>query len=231
MLYVSSRALLAREKYWLLLILKRAPDLLKGWNIIWNDKFRECKNLLQQGVTRKYSHGYLIKSNSPISPELLLWIVQAIFDLFYLVLAHSSLFLLAMGCSTFYKKVKAHKVRQKLETLKKSKGTSCTSKMKAHKALEKMRVCNACKKMKARNARKKMKTRKPCKKQKHVRHVKKMQARKTYSYFMWGGREFHVFGLKYLMLLLPKLTGLTIGISRLSLYWLGTALLVTLSLK
>ena len=49
--------------------------------------------------------------------------------------------------------------------------------------------------------------------------------------FMWGGREFQIFGPKDLMLLLPKLTWLTLGISRLSLYWLRTILFVTLNLK
>ena len=49
--------------------------------------------------------------------------------------------------------------------------------------------------------------------------------------FMWGGREFQIFGPKDLMLLLPKLTWLTLGISRLSLYWLRTILFVTLNLN
>ena len=48
---------------------------------------------------------------------------------------------------------------------------------------------------------------------------------------MWDGREFQIFGQKYLMLLLPKLILLTLGISGLSLYWLRTVLLVTFILK
>ena len=36
--------------------------------------------------------------------------------------------------------------------------------------------------------------------------------------FMWGGREFQWFGPKDLVLLLPNLTWLTLGTSRLSLY-------------
>ena len=47
--------------------------------------------------------------------------------------------------------------------------------------------------------------------------------------FMWGRREFQIFGPKDLMLLLPKLTWLTLGISRLSLYGLRTILLLTLN--
>ena len=49
--------------------------------------------------------------------------------------------------------------------------------------------------------------------------------------FMWGGREFQSFGPKDLMPLLPKLTWLTLGILRLSQYWLRTIVLVTLNLK
>ena len=30
------------SSYLLLLMLKRTPDLLKDWDIIWNEKFREC---------------------------------------------------------------------------------------------------------------------------------------------------------------------------------------------
>ena len=37
-------------------MLKRNPNLLKEWNITWNKKFGECRDLLQLGVTRKYSH-------------------------------------------------------------------------------------------------------------------------------------------------------------------------------
>ena len=40
-----------------------------------------------------------------------------------------------MGCSTFYKKVKAHKARQKLEAIKKVKARK---KIKARKARKKM---------------------------------------------------------------------------------------------
>ena len=44
---------------------KRTPDLLRDWN----DTLRESENLLRYGVTRKYSHGYLVKRNSLILPE------------------------------------------------------------------------------------------------------------------------------------------------------------------
>ena len=69
-------------------------------------------------------------------PELL-WFVQTIFRLFYLVLAYSSLLRLDIGCSTFYKKVKAHKAHQKLETFKKVKARN---KMKVRKAIKKMKA-------------------------------------------------------------------------------------------
>ena len=51
--------------------------------------------------------------------------------------------------------------------------------------------------------------------------------------FMWFGGEFQIFGPKDLILILPKLTWLTLETSRLGLYWLQTVLLalVTLNLK
>ena len=60
-------------------MLKRTSDLSKDWSFIWNEKFKECENLLQenmakQGVTRKYSHEYLVKSNSPILPGVV-WLI------------------------------------------------------------------------------------------------------------------------------------------------------------
>ena len=51
-----------------------------------------------------------------------------------------------MGCSMLQKKAKAHKTRQKLETL---------IKVKACKASRKMKACKANKRMKARKERKK----------------------------------------------------------------------------
>ena len=48
---------------------------------------------------------------------------------------------------------------------------------------------------------------------------------------LWGRREFQIFGTNYLNVWLPKLTWLTLGISRLSLYWLPGTILVTLNLK
>ena len=43
-----------------------------------------------------------------------------------------------MGCSTFYKKVKAHKARQKLEAIKKVKARKKIKARKARKARKKM---------------------------------------------------------------------------------------------
>ena len=67
---------------------------------------------------------------------------------------------LVMGCSTFYKKVKAHKALRKLETLNKGK---------ARKASKKMNPRTASKKMRARKARKRMKAPVARKKGRHVR--------------------------------------------------------------
>ena len=56
---------------------------------------------------------------------------RPIFGLFLLIFAYSYLFRSIMGCSTFYKKVKAHKAREILEALKKVKARE---KVKARKA-------------------------------------------------------------------------------------------------
>ena len=79
------------------------------------------------------------------------WLVCLVF---YLVLAYYSLLRLVMGCSTFYKKVKAHKASQKLETLKRVKENTVRKKMRASKVSEEM------------NARKERQKR-------HARHVEK----------------------------------------------------------
>ena len=57
--------------------------------------------------------------------------MQTIFGLLYLVLAYYILLRLVMGCSTFYKEVKAHKARQKLEAIKKVKARKARKKMMA----------------------------------------------------------------------------------------------------
>ena len=64
--------------------------------------------------------------------------MQPIFGLLYLVLAYYIFLRLVMGCSTFYKKVKAHKARQKLEAIKKVKARKKIKARKARKARKKM---------------------------------------------------------------------------------------------
>ena len=90
----------------------------------------------------------MVKSNSLMLPEVVLACLGYFW--FYIVLAFSSLLRLVMGCSTFYKKVKAHNARQKVETLKKVKERKARKKKKTSKARKK----------RARKARKKRKTRK-----------------------------------------------------------------------
>ena len=90
-------------------------------------------------VRRKYLHGYLVKNNSQILPVILACL--SYFGLFYLVLPYSSLLRLVKGCSTFYRKVKARKVRQNLETLKKVKAGKARKQIKARNERKKMKAC------------------------------------------------------------------------------------------
>ena len=77
-----------------------------------------------QGILKSFNKEIFkrifVKINFQYCPDFF-WIVEDTFGLFYLVLAYSSLLRLVMGCYTFFKKVKAHKARQKLGTLKKVK--------------------------------------------------------------------------------------------------------------
>ena len=80
-------------------MLKRTLNFSKNWIIIWNEKFKEYKNLLQKGVTRKYLHEYLVKNNSPKSPG----VVLICLGYFWFILPHSCLFkVAAVGHGLFH---------------------------------------------------------------------------------------------------------------------------------
>ena len=92
----------------------------------------------------------------------------ACLDYFRFILPRSCLFQLVTVDFGFfhilYKKVKAHKACQNLETLEKVKARRVRKKVKARKPRKKMKARKTRKKLKARAARKKIKERKARKK-------------------------------------------------------------------
>ena len=101
------------EKYLLLLMLKRTPDLLKDWNNIWNNVKileQEIQGMLKPFKIRRKKKIFIRIWLKVILPHYLEFFLARLVYLWFilLILAYSCLLRLGMGWDTFYIKKWRH---------------------------------------------------------------------------------------------------------------------------
>ena len=101
------------EKYLLLLMLKRTPDLLKDWNNIWNNVKileQEIQGMLKPFKVRRKKKIFIRIWLKVILPHYLEFFLARLVYLWFilLILAYSCLLRLGMGWATFYIKKWRH---------------------------------------------------------------------------------------------------------------------------